>query len=149
MQDLLPTPLTASTPPPCFSGVRQFRRAAATCSHKVQFGIGTGTVNNTGEIAICVLPFFFLLLFPFPFVVAAVLFFFVLLLLLLLLLFFFFLLSSSSSSTTNRLVGQVVKASGPKAEGPEFESRLRRDFSGSSHTKNWHSSGYPARLLAL
>ena len=33
----------------------------------------------------------------------------------------------------DRLVGQVVKASAPKAEGPEFESRLRRDFSGSSH----------------
>ena len=29
-----------------------------------------------------------------------------------------------------RLVGRVVKASAPKAEGPEFESRLRRDFSG-------------------
>ena len=28
------------------------------------------------------------------------------------------------------------KASDPKAEGPEFESRLRRDFSGSSHTSD-------------
>ena len=35
-----------------------------------------------------------------------------------------------------RLVGQVIKASAPKAEGPEFESRLRRDFSGSSHTSD-------------
>ena len=44
----------------------------------------------------------------------------------------------------NRLDGQVVKASAPKAEGPELESRLRRDFSRSSHT-----SGHPARRLAL
>ena len=29
--------------------------------------------------------------------------------------------------------GQVVKASAPIADGSEFESRLRRDFSGSSH----------------
>ena len=28
------------------------------------------------------------------------------------------------------LVGPVVKASALKAEGPEFESRLRRDFPG-------------------
>ena len=35
-----------------------------------------------------------------------------------------------------RLVGQVVKTSDPKAEGPEFESRLRRDFSGSGHTND-------------
>ena len=28
----------------------------------------------------------------------------------------------------------MVKASAPKADGPEFESRLRGDFSGSSHT---------------
>ena len=37
---------------------------------------------------------------------------------------------------TTGLVGQVVKASAPKAEGPEFESLLRRDFSGSSHTSD-------------
>ena len=52
----------------------------------------------------------------------------------------------------DRLGGLVVKASASRAEGPGFESRLRRDFSGSSHTsdlKNWHSSGYPARRLAL
>ena len=48
---------------------------------------------------------------------------------------FHFLLASSSSN--DRLVGQVVKASAPKGEGPELESRLRRDFSGSCA-----SSGY-------
>ena len=37
----------------------------------------------------------------------------------------------------NRLVGLVVKASASRAEGPRFESRLRRDFfSGSSHTSD-------------
>ena len=36
----------------------------------------------------------------------------------------------------DRLVGQVVKVPARKAEGPEFESRLRRDFSGSSHTSD-------------
>ena len=36
----------------------------------------------------------------------------------------------------DRLVGLVVKASASEAEGPEFESRLRRDFSGSSHTSD-------------
>ena len=35
-----------------------------------------------------------------------------------------------------RLIGQVVKASVPKAEGPEFEYRLRRNFSESSHTSD-------------
>ena len=33
-----------------------------------------------------------------------------------------------------RVVGLVVKASASGAEVPEFESRLRRDFSGSSHS---------------
>ena len=32
--------------------------------------------------------------------------------------------------TQNRLVGLVVKASASRAEGPGFESRLRRDFFG-------------------
>ena len=32
------------------------------------------------------------------------------------------------------LVGLVVKASASGAEDPGFESRLRQDFSGSSHT---------------
>ena len=36
----------------------------------------------------------------------------------------------------DHLVGQVVKASASRAEDPEFESRLRRDFSGSSHTSD-------------
>ena len=51
-----------------------------------------------------------------------------------------------------RLVGLVVKASASKAEDPGFESRLLRDFSGKElyqWLKNWHSSGYPARRLAL
>ena len=34
------------------------------------------------------------------------------------------------SSTRDRLVGLVVKASASRAEGPGFESRLRRDFFG-------------------
>ena len=36
----------------------------------------------------------------------------------------------------NRLVGLVVKASDSGAQDPEFESRLRRDFSGSCHTSD-------------
>ena len=36
----------------------------------------------------------------------------------------------------DRLVGLVVKASASRAEGPRFESRLCRDFSGSSHTSD-------------
>ena len=35
-----------------------------------------------------------------------------------------------------RLGGLVVKASASGAEDPGFESRLRRDFSGSSHTSD-------------
>ena len=34
------------------------------------------------------------------------------------------------SPALGRLVGLVVKASASRAEDPEFESRLRRDFSG-------------------
>ena len=52
----------------------------------------------------------------------------------------------------DRLIGLVVKASASRAEGPGFESRLRRDFFGVElyqWLKNWHSSGYPARRLAL
>ena len=51
----------------------------------------------------------------------------------------------------HRLVGLVVKASASRAEGPGFESRLRRDFFGVESyqwLKNGHSSGYPARPLA-
>ena len=33
-------------------------------------------------------------------------------------------------SVSNRLVGLVVKASASRAEGPGFESHLRRDFFG-------------------
>ena len=36
----------------------------------------------------------------------------------------------------NRLAGLVVKASALGAEDPGFESRLRRNFSGSSHTSD-------------
>ena len=36
----------------------------------------------------------------------------------------------------NHLVGRVVKASTSRAGDPGFESRLRRDFSGSSHTSD-------------
>ena len=37
---------------------------------------------------------------------------------------------------SDRLVGLVVKASASRAEDPGFESRLRRDFSGSGHTSD-------------
>ena len=37
----------------------------------------------------------------------------------------------------NRLAGQVVKAPASGAEDPGLESRLRRDFSGSSHTSDF------------
>ena len=56
------------------------------------------------------------------------------------------------ASDQNRLVGLVVKASASRAKDPGFESRLRRDFFGVESyqwLKNWHSSGYPARRLAL
>ena len=36
----------------------------------------------------------------------------------------------------DRLVGLVVKASASREEDPGFESRLRRDFSGSSYTSD-------------
>ena len=38
--------------------------------------------------------------------------------------------SLNHSAGSNRLVGLVVKASASRAEGPGFESRLRRDFFG-------------------
>ena len=44
--------------------------------------------------------------------------------------------AGSGRRGSDRLVGQVVKSSAPKAEGPELESGLRRDFSGSSHTSD-------------
>ena len=40
------------------------------------------------------------------------------------------------SLSLDRLGGLVVKASASGAEDPGFESRLRRDFSGSSHTSD-------------
>ena len=39
--------------------------------------------------------------------------------------------------TAYHLAGLVVKASASRAEDPGFESRLRRDFSGSSHTSDF------------
>ena len=36
----------------------------------------------------------------------------------------------------HRLLGLVVKASASRAEDPGFQSRLWRDFSGSSHTSD-------------
>ena len=56
------------------------------------------------------------------------------------------------SAQHDHLVGLVVKAFASRAEDPGFESHLRQDFSRSSHTsdfKNWHSSGYPDRRLAI
>ena len=44
------------------------------------------------------------------------------------------------------------KASASRAEDPGFESRFRRDFFGVESyqsLQNWHSSGYPARRMAL
>ena len=52
----------------------------------------------------------------------------------------------------HHLVGQVVKASTLRAEDPGFESCLQQDIFGVESyqwLKNWYSSGYPARRLAL
>ena len=46
----------------------------------------------------------------------------------------------------HRLIGLVVKASTLGAEDPGFESRLRRDFSGSSHTSDFNI-GTPVATL--
>ena len=54
--------------------------------------------------------------------------------------------------SADRLVGLVVKASASRAVDLGFESRLRQDFSwveAYQWPKNWHSSGYHARRLAL
>ena len=48
---------------------------------------------------------------------------------------------------THDLVGLVVKASASGAEDPGFESRLRRDFSGSSHTSDLRIDPPVATLL--
>ena len=45
-------------------------------------------------------------------------------------------LSDAPHASGDRLGGLVVKAFASRAEDPEFESRLRRDFSGSSHTSD-------------
>ena len=50
------------------------------------------------------------------------------------------------SSTGHRLTGQVVKAFASGAEDPGFESRLRQDFSWSSHTSDL-KIGTPAAAL--
>ena len=41
-----------------------------------------------------------------------------------------------SGPVASGIVGLVVKASASRAEDPGFDSRLRRDFSGSSHTSD-------------
>ena len=46
----------------------------------------------------------------------------------------------------HRLVRLVVKASASGAEDPGFKSRLRRDFSGSSHTSDF-KIGTPVAAL--
>ena len=46
----------------------------------------------------------------------------------------------------NRLGGLVVKVPASKAEDPGFESSLRRDFSGSSHTSDF-KIGTPVAIL--
>ena len=43
---------------------------------------------------------------------------------------------SAAYKFQDHLVGLVVKASASRAEDPGFESRLRRDFSRSSHTSD-------------
>ena len=53
----------------------------------------------------------------------------------------------SCPKAANRLVGLVVKASASSAEDLEFESRLRRDFSGSSHTSDLKHKGTPVVTL--
>ena len=46
----------------------------------------------------------------------------------------------------DRLVGLVVKASAPGTEDPGFESRLRQDSTGSSHTSDL-KTGTPVASL--
>ena len=55
-------------------------------------------------------------------------------------------IQSSALSTSYRLAGLVVKASASRAGDPGFESRLRRDFSGSSHTSDF-KIGTPVATL--
>ena len=51
------------------------------------------------------------------------------------------------SQSMDRLVGPVVKASDSKTEDPGFESRLRRDFSRSSHACDLKIGTQVATLL--
>ena len=54
--------------------------------------------------------------------------------------------------TRHHLVRRVVKVPASRAEDPGFESHLRWNFSrveSYQWLQNWHSSGYPARCLAL
>ena len=51
--------------------------------------------------------------------------------------------------TNHRLAGLVVKASAAGAEDPGFESRLPRDFSGSSHTSDFKIGTPVATLLGV
>ena len=63
-----------------------------------------------------------------------------------------FLLYVPSLFIPSRLSGLVVKASTSRVEDPGFESHLRQEFfwvESYQWLKNWHSSGYPARCLAL
>ena len=56
------------------------------------------------------------------------------------------------SSVYDRLVGLVVRRPPRERKVRGLNPACGRIFSGSSHTsdlKNWHSSGYPARCLAL
>ena len=46
----------------------------------------------------------------------------------------------------DRLAGLVVKASASGADDPGFESHLRRDFSGSSHTSDLNIRAQVATL---
>ena len=52
----------------------------------------------------------------------------------------------TATHLSHRLVGPVVKVSASRAADPGFDSRLRRDFSGSSHTSD---IGTPVATLAL
>ena len=69
-------------------------------------------------------------------------------------LYFFFLLLCLQHSTLSldRLIGLVVRRPPQERKIPGSNPACAGIFSGSSHTsdlKNWHSSGYPARRLAL
>ena len=58
----------------------------------------------------------------------------------------FVILLQKVTAKNNRLASLVVKASASGAEDPGFESRLRRNFSGSSHTSDF-KIGTPVATL--